>query len=146
MKVEPALKYSSHKLTGGLRLPNDETGDCQLFTQHLAEMAKAAGVIFKFGVSIEKLVVEADKVTAVQTSEGLVSRPICNCNGSFSTPLLRGLIHIPVYPLKGYSLTIPIQDATRAPVSTVLDETYKVAVTRFDDSYSCRGYGRNCRL
>ena len=53
MKVEPALKYSSHKLTGGLRLPNDETGDCQLFTQHLAEMAKAAGVIFKFGVSIE---------------------------------------------------------------------------------------------
>ncbi|WP_017401081.1 D-amino acid dehydrogenase [Acinetobacter radioresistens] len=134
MKVEPALKYSSHKLTSGLRLPNDETGDCQLFTQHLAEMAKAAGVIFKFGVSIEKLVVEADKVTAVQTSEGLVKADqYVIAMGSFSTPLLRGLIHIPVYPLKGYSLTIPIQDATRAPVSTVLDETYKVAVTRFDD-------------
>lgn len=134
MKVEPALKYSSHKLTGGLRLPNDETGDCQLFTQRLAEMAKAAGVIFKFGVSIEKLVVEADKVTAVQTSEGLVKADqYVIAMGSFSTPLLRGLIHIPVYPLKGYSLTIPIQDATRAPVSTVLDETYKVAVTRFDD-------------
>jgi len=38
-----------------------------------------------------------------------------------------------VYPLKGYSLTIPIKDAAAAPVSTVLDETYKVAITRFDD-------------
>jgi len=53
--------------------------------------------------------------------------------GSYSTPFLRGIVDIPVYPLKGYSITVPIVDASRAPVSTILDETYKIAVTRFDD-------------
>ena len=52
--------------------------------------------------------------------------------GSYSTQLLKGLLNIPVYPLKGYSLTIPIADAKGAPTSTVLDETYKIAITRFD--------------
>jgi D-amino-acid dehydrogenase len=54
--------------------------------------------------------------------------------GSFSAQLLRPLgIKLPVYPIKGYSLTIPIIDAARAPESTVLDETYKVAITRLGD-------------
>ncbi|MFX5587300.1 FAD-dependent oxidoreductase, partial [Acinetobacter baumannii] len=56
--------------------------------------------------------------------------------GSYSPQLLRdipGLPGIPVYPLKGYSITVPITDASAAPVSTILDETYKIAVTRFDD-------------
>jgi len=42
-------------------------------------------------------------------------------------------LSIPVYPIKGYSLTLPIEDESKAPVSTVMDETYKIAVTRFDD-------------
>jgi D-amino-acid dehydrogenase len=47
--------------------------------------------------------------------------------------LLKNIVDIPVYPMKGYSITVPITDASRAPVSTILDETYKIAVTRFDD-------------
>lgn len=53
--------------------------------------------------------------------------------GSYSTSILQGLVQIPVYPLKGYSLTMPIIDEQRSPASTILDETYKIAVTRFDD-------------
>jgi D-amino-acid dehydrogenase len=54
--------------------------------------------------------------------------------GSYSPLLLRPLgLSIPVYPVKGYSLTVPIIDAARAPESTVMDETYKVAVTRLGD-------------
>src|SRR5690606_41318105 len=54
--------------------------------------------------------------------------------GSWSRPLLRPLgIGLPVYPLKGYSLTIPITDPAMAPASTILDESYKIAITRFDD-------------
>jgi len=53
--------------------------------------------------------------------------------GSYSTRFLSGIVKIPVYPLKGYSITVPIVDAEAAPVSTVLDETYKIAITRFDD-------------
>ncbi len=52
--------------------------------------------------------------------------------GSYSTAMLKGLVDIPVYPLKGYSLTIPIAQEDGAPVSTILDETYKIAITRFD--------------
>ena len=53
--------------------------------------------------------------------------------GSFSRPLLQSTgLDLPIYPVKGYSLTIPIVNEALAPVSTVLDETYKIAVTRFD--------------
>jgi D-amino-acid dehydrogenase len=53
--------------------------------------------------------------------------------GSYSRALLKGLVDVPVYPLKGYSITIPIVDAAMAPTSTILDETYKIAITRFND-------------
>ncbi|MDU5731272.1 MAG: D-amino acid dehydrogenase [Citrobacter freundii] len=100
-EVEPALAEVAHKLTGGLRLPNDETGDCQLFTQRLAQMAEQAGVKFRFNTPVDKM--------------------------------LKGIVDIPVYPLKGYSLTIPVAQDDGAPVSTILDETYKIAITRFDN-------------
>jgi len=53
--------------------------------------------------------------------------------GSFSTPFVRPRLRLPVYPVKGFSITLPIIDAARSPVSTVLDETYKVAITRFEE-------------
>ncbi|WP_373926161.1 FAD-dependent oxidoreductase, partial [Enterobacter hormaechei] len=53
--------------------------------------------------------------------------------GSYSPALVAPLgMRLPVYPLKGYSLTLPITDPAMAPTSTILDESYKVAVTRFD--------------
>ncbi|MBN5318495.1 D-amino acid dehydrogenase [Serratia marcescens] len=131
--VEPALAQVAHKLTGGLQLPNDETGDCQLFTQQLAKMAEQAGVTFLFNRSVDCLLVEGDKIAGVQCGvEVFKADSYVVAFGSYSTALLRGLVSIPVYPLKGYSLTIPITDEAAAPFSTVLDETYKIAITRFD--------------
>ncbi|HGE8463926.1 D-amino acid dehydrogenase [Serratia nevei] len=131
--VEPALAQVAHKLTGGLQLPNDETGDCQLFTQQLAKMAEQAGVTFLFNRSVDRLLVEGDKIAGVQCgTEVFKADSYVVAFGSYSTSLLRGLVSIPVYPLKGYSLTIPITDEAAAPFSTVLDETYKIAITRFD--------------
>ncbi|EMH4029851.1 D-amino acid dehydrogenase small subunit [Klebsiella oxytoca] len=131
--VEPALAQVAHKLTGGLQLPNDETGDCQLFTQQLAKMAEQAGVTFLFNRSVDRLLVEGDKIAGVQCgTEVFKADSYVVAFGSYSTALLRGLVSIPVYPLKGYSLTIPITDEASAPFSTVLDETYKIAITRFD--------------
>lgn len=63
-QVEPALAEVAHKLTGGLRLPNDETGDCQLFTQRLAQMCEQAGVKFRYNTSVDKLLSEGEKFTA----------------------------------------------------------------------------------
>lgn len=131
--VEPALAQVAYKLTGGLQLPNDETGDCQLFTQQLANMAQRAGVTLLYNRSIDRLLLEGDNIDGVHCgSEVFKADSYVVALGSYSTALLRGLVSIPVYPLKGYSLTIPITDEAAAPFSTVLDETYKIAITRFD--------------
>lgn len=136
--AEPALAHVRDKLVGGLRLPNDETGDCQLFTTRLAQMARELGVKFQFDTEIERLDIAGGQVTGVQTRKGNnVARVTADryvlALGSYSRLLLKNQFRVPVYPLKGYSITVPIVDGARAPVSTILDETYKIAVTRFDD-------------
>ncbi|RWR03780.1 amino acid dehydrogenase [[Pantoea] beijingensis] len=132
-QVEPALSKTHQKLSGGLRLPNDETGDCQLFTQRLAEMAAAEGVTFRYNMSVDHLLRDGNHIYGVKCGEEVIKADsYVVALGSFSTALLHNILSIPVYPLKGYSLTIPIKDESAAPVSTVLDETYKVAITRFD--------------
>jgi D-amino-acid dehydrogenase len=133
-RSEPALEAVKHKLVGGLRLPNDETGDCQLFTTRLAKMAEDLGVRFRYGVSIDRLEVAGDTVTGVVCGGELIrADQYVVALGSYSTGFLKPLIGVPVYPLKGYSITVPIIDADKAPASTILDESYKIAVTRFDD-------------
>ena len=134
-RVEPALASVSDTLAGALRLPNDQTGDCHLFTQRLAAMAAAAGVEFRFGQTLQALESQGGRISGViidgrrETADRYVL-----ALGSYTPQLLAPLgIRLPVYPLKGYSLTLPIVDAAMAPVSTILDETYKVAITRFND-------------
>jgi D-amino-acid dehydrogenase len=151
IKAEPGLAASQHKLVGGLRLPNDETGDCQMFTNRLEAMAKELGVKFRYGVAMDKLVLEGDKVKGVQCGAELVEADsFVVALGAYSTPFLKELFEIPVYPLKGYSITVPIVDGGKAPTSTILDETYKIAVTRFDDRIRVGGMaeiaGYNTRL
>ena len=133
-KVEPALEHAKDKLVGGLHLPNDETGDCYMFTNALADLAKGLGVDFKFNQNVEKLVVEGDEIKGVVVDgKVLTADRYVLAFGSYSRDFLKPLnLNLPVYPVKGYSLTIPIVDPAFAPQSTVLDETYKIAITRFD--------------
>jgi D-amino-acid dehydrogenase len=137
--AEPALGHVSDRLVGGLRLPGDETGDCRLFTERLATAAAGLGVTFLYGHTVERLERGPDGIGAVVASgpsgpRRLVADQYVLAAGSYSRALLAPLgLDLPVYPLKGYSLTVPIVDADAAPVSTVMDETYKIAVTRFDD-------------
>ncbi len=132
---EPALQQVRDKLVGGLRLPGDETGDCFMFTQRLAERCRELGVEFRFNTHIRKLQVEQDRITGVETDAGLIrGDAYLVAMGSYSPELLSPLgIKAPIYPVKGFSLTIPITDVSRAPESTVMDETYKVAVSRLGD-------------
>jgi D-amino-acid dehydrogenase len=132
--AEPALAHVREKFVGGLRLPGDETGDCFMFTNRLAEMAKPA-VDFRFGVTIKDIVHDGRRATSVLTDKGeFKADAIVVALGSYSPKLLRPLgLKIPVYPIKGYSITLPMVDESRAPVSTVMDETYKVALTRLGD-------------
>ena len=133
--AEPGLAAARDDFVGGLRLPNDETGDCFKFTNALSELAKALGVRFEFGVTIEALEQAGGRIAGVRTSQGRVEADrYVVALGSYSPRLVRPLgLRLPVYPVKGYSITAPIVDADRAPVSTLLDETYKVAITRLGD-------------
>lgn len=133
--VEPALAQVRDTLAGALRLPGDETGDCHLFTTRLAAMAAAAGVEFRQGQDVERLLADGDRLSGVRIDGRIETADrYVLALGSWSPRLLAPAgIDLPVYPLKGYSLTIPITRPEMAPHSTVLDESYKVAITRFDD-------------
>jgi D-amino-acid dehydrogenase len=133
--AEPALAGVKEKFAGGLRLPHDETGDCHMFTQALALEAEKLGVRFNFNVGIDALNADTTRITGVATSAGMMTADAyVLALGSYSPILLRPLgISLPVYPVKGYSITVPIKDASGAPESTVMDESYKVAITRLGD-------------
>ena len=135
IRAEPALGGAPASFVGGLLLPDDETGDCHLFTQRLMTMAQEAGVRFIANTRIESVTTEGDRVTAVVTDSGtMTADAYVMALGSFSPLLLRPIgIDIPVYPVKGYSITVPLTDDSGAPQSTVMDETYKVAITRLGD-------------
>jgi D-amino-acid dehydrogenase len=138
---EPGLLPVKDKLVGGLYLPDDETGDCYLFCQQLTELAKSEGVTFMFDTQISDIIKTGDAISGIQTNHGLMKADAyVVALGSYSKPMLQKLdINVPIYPVKGYSLTVPITNEAFAPQSTVMDETYKVALTRFDNRIRVAG-------
>ncbi|HMO48620.1 MAG TPA: D-amino acid dehydrogenase [Rubrivivax sp.] len=135
VEVEPALALTKQKFVGALRLPGDETGDCFKFSNRLADMAQALGAQFRWRTRILALQQQGGRLSGVQTDAGVLHADrVVLALGSWSPLLLRPLgLRIPVYPVKGYSITVPITDARAAPESTVMDETHKVAVTRLGE-------------
>jgi D-amino-acid dehydrogenase len=130
--AEPALAFVREKIAGGLRLPGDETGDCFKFTSELQKLAGQLGVRFQYGTSITGIETDGGRVTGVRANGGTVTGDAyVAALGSYSPKTLGPIgIRIPVYPVKGYSITVPITDGVAAPMSTVMDETHKVAITR----------------
>jgi D-amino-acid dehydrogenase len=135
LAVEPGLAAARERIVGGLRLPNDETGDCFKFTNALHRLCEASGVDFRFGVDIGGLRVADGRIAAAETSAGdIEADAFVAALGSYTTAFVAPLgLRLPIYPVKGYSITVPIVDAARAPVSTIMDETYKIAITRLGD-------------
>ena len=135
IRHEPALAGVREKFVGGLRLPGDETGDCFKFTQNLAALALRRGVQFRYGTQVRRIVKAGQQVDRVVTDSGdMRADAYLVALGSHAPLFLRTVgLRLPIYPVKGYSITVPITDASGAPESTVMDETHKVAVTRLGD-------------
>lgn len=140
--AEPALAQVRDKFVGGLRLTADRTGDCRMFTMALAEKAAELGVQFQYGQSIRAIAVENGRVAGVDTElAGRITgdRYVCAL-GSYAPRLLKPIgLKLPVYPVKGYSVTLPVVDDAKAPQSTLMDETHKVAITRLGDRIRVAG-------
>ena len=139
--AEPGLDRMRQKVAGGLQLTGDETGDCFKFTAALAERAAGLGVTFRHGVTLRAIRRAAGHVSGVETDAG----PLCAdayvvALGSYSPSLLAPLgLRVPVYPVKGYSITVPVVDDAAAPQSTIMDESYKVAITRLGERIRVAG-------
>lgn len=139
--AEPGLAHVAEKFVGGLQLTADRTGDCRTFTRALAKVAEGMGVTFRYGETIEGLMTEGDRVTSVRTEQGTWTADafVC-CMGPYAPVLLRQVgIKVPIYPIKGYSITLPVTDPDAAPVSTIMDETHKVGITRLGDRIRVAG-------
>ena len=132
VQAEPGLAAVKHKIVGGLRLVLDQTGDCFKLATQLVERCKQMGVEFKFNTQINSLNMKQQQIVSVSTDAGeLVADQYVMALGSYATQLLKQVgIDSPVYPVKGYSITLPVINQDAAPVSTIMDETYKVAITR----------------
>jgi D-amino-acid dehydrogenase len=128
--VEPALAGHT-PLAAALHLPQDEAGNCPLFTRHLKTVAQEMGVEFHFNSTVSRLIPEGNRVTMHIDERLFTADAVVVAAGIDSTRLLEPLgIHLPLYPVKGYSATAFIKNFEHAPLAAVVDETYKVAITR----------------
>jgi D-amino-acid dehydrogenase len=134
LALEPALQYAEERIVGGVYTPDDESGDAHRFTQELAALASRKGVRFLTSTSVISLEALGGELRAVETSLGRMSADAyVMAMGSYSAPLLRSVgIRIPVYPLKGYSITLPLGPAEEAaaPSVSLTDEACKIVISR----------------
>jgi len=144
--IEPALAAIAHQLQGGTFTPSDQSGDAHVFTQKLAVLAAERGVRFMYDNVVEALEREGDVLSGVRvrTNSGERSRLTADAYvvalGSYSPLLLRKIgIRIPVYPAKGYSVTLRITDASRAPRVSLIDEALKIVMSRLGDRLRIAG-------
>jgi len=130
------------RLTGGVFVTSDQSGDAHKFTQNLAALAAARGVQFRYGTGIDRLEAEGGRVARVRLAGGetLAADAYLMALGSYSPLLLRPLgVSIPVYPLKGYSVTIPLAASDVAPAISLTDGSYKIVMSRLGERLRVAG-------
>ncbi|MDQ5849931.1 MAG: D-amino acid dehydrogenase [Pseudomonadota bacterium] len=143
LAAEPALRYSEDPVVGGVFSPLDESGDAFKFTSELARLAREKGVRFITGTTVESIEAAGDEVTGINLGlESLKADAYVVSLGSYSPLLLRPLgIRIPVYPLKGYSITLPLGPAEEAaaPSVSLTDEAFKIVISRLGNRLRAAG-------
>ncbi|HET8725867.1 MAG TPA: D-amino acid dehydrogenase [Alphaproteobacteria bacterium] len=130
---EPALEAARGRIAGGLYCPTDESGDARLFTLGLAEVCRTLGVSFEWNRTIQGLETEGDRVVGVVTDGGVRSADAYVLALGVQAPVLaRSLgVRLPVYPVKGYSVTLPAGKG--APDMGGVEKDRFVAWARFGD-------------
>ena len=140
--LEPALASRSDHIVGGVHAPGDESGDAHKFTQELARLCAARGVEFRFGSGVERIQIAQGRVAGVQLSSGQIieADSYVMALGSYSPLLLRTIgISIPVYPLKGYSITLALGEGDVAPHISLSDGANKLVMSRLGNRLRVAG-------
>jgi len=143
--IEPALAHTRVRLYGGMYAASDESGDAFAFTQSLAALAAARGVDFHWNCSIERLIAEDGKIAGVQVLVGRERKTFdadtyVLALGSYSPSLVSPLgLSLPVYPVKGYSITLPLAGGDVAPRLSLTDHERKIVFSRLGDRLRVAG-------
>jgi D-amino-acid dehydrogenase len=143
--LEPALKSCRLGIIGGAYTASDESGDACKFTQQLAKLCAGRGVTFRYDTSIRELRAETGRITGVvmgneRAAETLAADACVMALGSYSPLMLRRLgISVPVYPAKGYSITIPVADPAAAPTVSITDDAAKIVISRLGNRLRAAG-------
>lgn len=143
--IEPALEHAGPRLAGGIFAPGDESGDARLFTHQLAALCARRGVQFRFSETVERIAVEADKVAGAMVSAPggghfVAADAYVVALGVYGVPLLDAIgISIPVYPVKGYSVTLPVAEPEAAPTVSLTDDERKLVFSRLGERLRVAG-------
>jgi D-amino-acid dehydrogenase len=139
--IEPALRSARHRFAGGTYAASDESGDTHLFTKELAALCTQRGVRFEYDSLIEKIIADGDRIAGVQVAGKLVrGDAYVVALGSYSPLLLRPIgISLPIYPAKGYSVTLPVKDPAAAWNVSLSDESHKLVFSRLGDRLRIAG-------
>ena len=128
--VEPALAYHT-PLNSALHIPDDEAGNCPLFTRQLRMIAQDMGVAFHFDSSVDEIAVEGRGVGLRIGDQRFSADAVVVAAGYDSLPLLQKLgLRMPIYPVKAYSASVSIREFEQAPLASLSDESYKVSISR----------------
>lgn len=133
VRIEPALHHYRDRIAGAVYTPGECAADCYKVCQELLRILEHRGVRFVFDAQAQGLVVRGGRAAAVQTTQGLIEADVfVVAFGAASAELARTLgLYLPVYPLKGYSLTLPAsEEPAAAPVVNVTDAARKVVFAR----------------
>lgn len=136
VELEPGLAGAAEKIAGGVYSPIDQTGDSRMFVTRLAtHAAEKLGVAFRFGTTIEGLDIEGDRVTAVRTTAGPVTADafVLSLGPESGVFARRHSIDLPVYPVKGYTATIPLVDPSKGPTMGGADEDRLIGYSRLGE-------------
>src|SRR5688572_22283213 len=146
VRIEPALAACRERLVGATYTPTDESGDAHVFTQRLADLAEGKGVKVRYGHTILGLRFANDEVKGVVVKkaqgaeETLTADAYVVALGSYSPLLTRPVgLDLPVYPAKGYSASVPIADASKAPTVSLTDDSAKIVITRLGNRMRIAG-------
>jgi D-amino-acid dehydrogenase len=145
VEIEPGLRWARQAPLAGLYLPDDEAGDCATFTRELRTICEAMGVRFRFDTQARALDIERGAVRGVRIDnalggETLAADAVVTALGVDSAELLARIgVDVPLYPVKGYSATLPVENDERAPRAALMDESLKTAITRFGPNLRIAG-------
>lgn len=141
IELEPTLEAHRTRISGGIHFPEDEAGDARMFTQKLAARCAAGGVEIRYGETVERIETSGRRLVAIVTDAGRIDVDTCVVAlGNASAALLGPLgIKLPIYPVKGYSITFPAGRWNRAPVVPFVDDARKIGIVRIGDRVRIAG-------